>query len=284
MRLLPVPATAALLAALAALAPAPSRAEVLRITVTNPQEAGGFAITPLWFGLHDGTFDEFDPGAAAYDDGNPATTDFPFMRPLAELGNPTDLGNAFMAAQPGGLAGVIASGGAVPPFLPGASQSLDLDVTDPSARRYLSFAAMVVPSNDLFVGNADPLAHPLFDGSGHFLGPITITLYGADVYDAGTEVNDVTNGPAFVVGQDATGGAFQGGVITPFLGSSGASDYLTSLIGVQTPTGTITHGFDRLTPIATISVRAVPEPSSVALAGLGIAGAIVALRAGRRRG
>ena len=81
MRLLPVPAIAALLAVLAALAPAPSRAEVLRITVTNPQDAGGLAITPLWFGLHDGTFDAFDPGAAAYDDGNPATTDFPFIRP-----------------------------------------------------------------------------------------------------------------------------------------------------------------------------------------------------------
>ena len=73
-------------------------------------------------------------------------------------------------------------------------------------------------------------------------------------------------------------------MIAPFLGSSGASDYLASLIGVQTPAGTITRGFDGLTPIATISVRAVPEPSTAALAGLGIAGAIVALRARHRRG
>jgi hypothetical protein len=52
-----------------------------------------------------------------------------------------------------------------------------------------SYLAIVIPSNDAFIGNADPQAHRLFDAYGTFLGAY-FTIYGSDVPDAGPEVND----------------------------------------------------------------------------------------------
>ena len=38
-------------------------ASELEITVTNNQPRGGFAIAPVWIGIHDGTFTTFTPGS-----------------------------------------------------------------------------------------------------------------------------------------------------------------------------------------------------------------------------
>ena len=54
----------ALVVVLPWLAAAQARGGELEITVTNNQPAGGFAISPVWIGVHDGTFKTFDPGAA----------------------------------------------------------------------------------------------------------------------------------------------------------------------------------------------------------------------------
>ena len=43
----------------------PSRADEIRITVTNDQPGGGFALAPVWFGVQDGTFTTFTPGTTA---------------------------------------------------------------------------------------------------------------------------------------------------------------------------------------------------------------------------
>ena len=63
-----------------------------------------------------------------------------------------------------------------------------LDSSDPRAR-YFSYASMLIPSNDAFIANGSPLAHPVFDASGEFVAESFFVL-GSEVNDAGTEVND----------------------------------------------------------------------------------------------
>jgi hypothetical protein len=76
------------------------------------------------------------------------------------------------------------------PLAPGLSVKRTFLVDSTDARnQYLSYMAMVIPSNDAFFGNADPKAVHVFDTNGNFLGPITISVHGSDILDAGTEVN-----------------------------------------------------------------------------------------------
>ena len=53
--------------------------------------------------------------------------------------------------------------------------------------------------------------------------------FGADVWDAGTEVDNITFGAAFIQGDNATDHVAENSVITPFLTDSNASSYLASL-------------------------------------------------------
>ena len=266
---------AAVLALLAACAGREAHGGQIRITVSNEQASGGFYFTPLWMGLHDGTFDSFNPGA-------PAVPAFPFIEPLAELGDTGAITSAFASSNPGGLQGTLLSGGA-PPFGPGESAAMDFHVTDPMAQRYLSFGAMIVPSNDLFFGNDDPMAYELFDADGKFNGPMTILILGGDVYDAGTEANDPLDGAAFVDGVDAMLGTSTSDPITRFLLLPGASADLAALTGLTTANGdTISLPFNADTVIASISIQSVPEPSSVLLVSMG-AGAVGVAGLVRRR-
>jgi hypothetical protein len=143
-----------------------------------------------------------------------------------------------------------------------------LDIGDPMVNRYFSFASMLVPSNDFFLGNDDPMAYELFDAGGNFLGPLTIDVYSDDAWDAGTEVNDLTDGPAFIVGQDATMGTPEGGVVTPLFDVAGVDDYLAAIVGMETPIGTLTDGLSRGELVATFTIT--PEPGSLALMGVGL--------------
>lgn len=240
-----------------------SPAADIGITITNQAPAGGFAFSPVWLGIHDGTFDTFDPGSAASAD----------VEAVAELGNTAPVTTAFSGAGP---QTTLASPGG--PYTPGASASTTLSVPNPATTRYLSFLAMVVPSNDFFMGNGDPLGIELFDGAGNFNGPMTITVLGGNVWDAGTEVNNVNDGVAFIMGSDATGGTDENGTITLVL--PGASGFLDTVLGQTTAAGyDISQLFGASDVIATIEI--VPEPSTLALAAIGI-GLLVAVRRRRR--
>jgi hypothetical protein len=250
---------------------APAHAAQIQITVTNDQPGGGFALAPVWFGLHNGSFDTFNSGSAASSQ----------LETLAELGDTSALAALFAGH---GVQTTLASGGMLPQFLPGQSAATILDVANPAVDRYLSFAAMVVPSNDFFMGNDDPLAHPIFDASGKFIGPVTIQIFGANVWDAGTEVDNIAFGAAFIQGDNATDHVAENSVITPFLQDANASSYLASILGQTTAAGyTMTHIFSSDDPIATIRISSVPEPATIALLSIGLAGTFIRARARRSR-
>ena len=120
---------------------------------------------------------------------------------LAEDGNTADLTTDFEAASGTSRSTVIAGTQLPGPVAPGetASTSLRLDPMG-TDNGFLSWASMVIPSNDAFVANSDPMAHPLFDVNGDFVG-VDFTVAAASARDAGTEMNDEVPGNTAFFGQ-----------------------------------------------------------------------------------
>ena len=89
-----------------------------------------------------------------------------------------------------GVSAVASPGGfePLPLFDPGEISWAEFSL-NPDNNRYFTYAAMVVPSNDAFIGNHNPWAVELFDAAGHFTGKKIITVLGSQVWDAGTELN-----------------------------------------------------------------------------------------------
>ncbi|MFI4883218.1 MAG: spondin domain-containing protein [Phycisphaerales bacterium JB064] len=249
---------AVLILGLAAMTAAPAIAQTIQVRVENLAPSGGFSFSPVWLGFHDGSFNAFDAGTQARDlDG---------IQQIAELADASALGARFAMEQPGGVGAVLASGIGAPPFEPGESASMVYDVGDATQNRFLTYASMVVPSNDLFFGNDNALE--LFDAGGNFLGPITIDIYGRDVWDAGTEVNDILDGAAFIDGSDAMAGTDEFEDIALFFSRPGADDYLASILGQRTPTGvTITETLAEGELLGRITIVPAPGVASVGLLG-----------------
>ncbi|RNC81406.1 MAG: PEP-CTERM sorting domain-containing protein [Phycisphaera sp.] len=239
------------------------QAQDISITIENLQHDGGFFFTPFWVGVHDGSFD-------TYSGGEPSSN-FPGLEALAEEGDTGPFSTSF-ASITGGVGRdttILEMGGDGHPTLaPGESASAVLDVSDPLTNRYFSYASMIIPSNDLFVANGNPFAHELFDAGGNFNGPVEILIFGRDVVDNGTEVNDAFGGAAF----SANGGAGvdENGLLRDFFTDLGPdSQYLASFIGSDTATGdTITAAFSPDKAIARITV--VPAPGAIGILAGGI--------------
>ena len=173
------------------------------VTVESLTPANGGVATPVWVGFHNGEFDTYDIGA-------PAT---PGLERIAEDGSPADLSAEFLASGFGTVDGVV-FGPDAPVFFSGdkASATFDVDPSDASSR-YFSYASMIIPSNDAFVANGNPRAHPIFDGAGNFLGADFIVA-GTQVRDAGTEVNDELPANTAFFGQAAPDtGVVEGGTV-----------------------------------------------------------------------
>lgn len=164
-------------------APLHAQDQQILVTIESLVPENGVYFSPVWVGFHDGSFDLFDVGSLASE----------AIERIAEDGNVSVLRADFAAATAagGGMDGVITSPAGfvgLPLFDPGESVTAEFTLT-PAQHRYMSFASMVVPSNDAFIGNHNPRAIELFDAAGTFKGKQIITILGSMVWDAGTELN-----------------------------------------------------------------------------------------------
>jgi len=217
--------------ALAGLAAA-GHAEI-KVTVENVNGAGGFFFTPFWVALHNGEFDSYDGGTLA--------SMWPGLTELAEAGDTGPISEAFHASPAGKAGGVdstilaVAFATDAPVLNPGERATFTMETGDRTVNRWFGYASMVIPSNDLFVANGNPLAHEIFAANGTFNGPVVIEITGGASNDNGTEVNDAFGGAAF----SANGGegADEKVEIRNFFTEDGDSKYLASFIGTETVTG-----------------------------------------------
>lgn len=231
----------------------------IRVTVENLQSADGFYFTPVWLGFHDGSFDLFDAGQTASAS----------LEALAEGGDVSGVDTDFTNAMVGQSTVLLDSAGfaGAPVFDPGNSQSTIVNLA--AAERYLSFASMIIPSNDSFFGNDNAMQFELLDASGVYNGDFTIELSLADLWDAGTEVNDGLGAPFSTNGGMSSD---EGGVVT--LGPD-----LSNFDGTDTAAGTtINFASASSSPVFRLSVSAVPEPSSVMLLGCCAVGLVLRRR------
>ena len=235
----------------------------VQVTFENLQPADGFFLTPVFAGFHDGSFDTFDAGTAA------STS----LQLLAEDGVVSGLQADFTAngvGQQSVFTNAAGFGGA-PVLDPGeaATQLFGLD----SNSRFLTFATMLIPTNDSFFGNGDPTGIAILDAAGNFTGNQTIDFNFADVYDAGTEVNNGLGAAFSAAGGDRSD---ENGVITQ--GQSFTN--LANLDGIATVAGTnVNFASASNSPVLRLTITAVPEPSSLTL--LGVCGLAATIR--RRR-
>ena len=207
---------------------------VVRVQVFNLQEEGGFFFTSVWTGLHDGSFDLFDEGASPS----------PGLESLAEDGDPGLLQAEFgrdTQTQVGQT-----------PVFPTAVISEEIIVSDPQDARFFSFASMMLPSNDAFFGNEDPLAYEVFDEQGNIADPIEIIVRAEDIYDAGTERNNAQGLPFLANVEDTT-------ATETDLGIFELADGLAPYVGLETAVGEVVESeLDSSDLVAVIFVAAVP--------------------------
>lgn len=184
----------------------------ITVTVENLLGEGGNFVTPVWFGFHDGEdFDLFDSGKAASEG----------LERLAEDGTIDVIGEEFaMQTGEAGAAGAVAGEGG--PIATGERARATINVTDAQGQGFFTWATMVIPSNDAFLAVPDDaLADPIFDAEGNFLGPLVIERTGADVLDAGTEVNN-EEGAAFLNQTAPDEGTVENGVVGSHPGFNGS--------------------------------------------------------------
>lgn len=247
-----------LAAALATVLVAPAAHAIqVRVSITSLIPTQGVEFTPVWVGFHDGSFDTYSPGQAASLE----------LERLAEDGTTAPITAAFSAAGYDRQATLFGTAIGSPRFEPGDSASFVFDLDGNNLdHRYFSLLSMIVPSNDAFFGNGNPIGHRIFNDDGSFKGDDFIVM-GAGVRDAGTEFNDEIPENTARLGQTVPNtGVTENGVVTTHTGFIPGGNVLTAF-----PNGDFRQlGYQ----IAHVQISAVPEPETYAmlLAGLGLVG------------
>jgi hypothetical protein len=246
----------------------PALAVEVRVTVENLAPENSISLAPFRFGFGNGTFDAFNNNEAAFLLGFPTIADAPIVT-VAEGGSGSNWFPAFAAAEPNAdLGSVIGPGG---PFLPGQSNSAVISV-DNLNNRFFTFATMVVPSNDHFLGNANPQMFEVFDAGGNLI-LNQFTENANRIWDAGSETENPLNAAFLTVGTNANRENENGVVTFNFTD-------LAAFNGLETAAG-YTFNSNLLasdTPVLRVSFAVVPEPATLALVGLGIVGALGLVR------
>lgn len=215
------------------------------VTIENLASANGVSFAPLRLGFNNGTFDAFNNGAVST---------VPIIS-VAEGGSGVDWFPAFAAADPTATLGSIGMA-----LTPGQTRS-GVFIVDPTVNQFFTFGSMVVPSNDLFIGNDDPKRYQLFDTSGSLL-ITTINQKARQIWDAGSETADPANA-AFLVGGVNAGRTPENDVISFDFSELAAYNGLTTAAGyVFTNAGLV--GDADIYRIS-FAVAAVPEPQTYAL-------------------
>ncbi len=223
---------------------------LVTVTVKNLAPTNSISFAPLQFGFHRGVFDSFNNGMTA---GAGIVS-------VAE-GGLGDVWHAdFSAADPTATRGTIGMA-----LTPGQSRSMSFQV-NAGLNPFFSFASMVVPSNDFFIGNDNPQAFRLFDASGNLL-INRINQSSSQIWDAGSELFSVAGAAFLVNGVNAVRTA-QNGVVSfnfaelaQFNGQATAANYtFDSQLSANQPIYRI--DFE--------STTVVPEPSTVVLLSAGL--------------
>ena len=200
--------------------PEPDLVEVT-VTVENLAPENGTPITPLWAGFHDGNFDTYNTGEAAT----------PGLESLAEDGSTELISTEFSNSGAGVVDGTITGDGGATPGVIDVGETTSFTFTvdrSLASSRYFNYASMILPSNDAFIANGDPLAHEIFDAEGNFLGADFIVA-GDEVLDAGTEVNDEAENSTAFLGQAAPNtGETENGVVMSHPGFESGGRILSS--------------------------------------------------------
>ena len=275
-------------------------AVTLKVSVENRSPPNGNVLTPFWVGFHDGSFDLYDLGSPAspaikalawggitgFESTIPGLVEgfrnsgFPdFDGTIPSIPQDSTLSSVFARSSAAVNSGVqslvftdnpfgLGTTGVSGIFWPGyiATRTIKLNGSFAS-HRYFSYAANLYPTNDAFIANDDPIE--IFDAEGNFIG-VDFIVYGNQVLDAGTEVNDenpLVGASLFHTGIPENGVIhIHQGVKPP--GSEGVLDFEVQGKKVYAKADFKTPGYQ----VARITVTQVPEPAStiglLALGGL----------------
>ncbi|MGJ8678073.1 MAG: spondin domain-containing protein [Akkermansiaceae bacterium] len=222
---------------------------------------GPVGLAPVAAVFHDGSF-------SAFANGGTASTG---LETLAEVGNPSGyLGEAPSTAN-------VGTNGA--PSGPGSTVTFLVTVADGNTN--FNYAAMLLPSNDWFIGNSgsQDISSLLNAANG-----TNITFDVSTVWDAGTELEDfafsagnpiVGSGAGLnIPAGDAANGTDQNGVISVVTAADPFSAFANQPAGFDSSLLDFSGG-----NIGTFTLTVVPEPSSLLLSGFGL----ISLLSRRRR-